>query len=151
VTSPTREALRSGTPLPYDRVMPFVPADQVRFLRTGVPVMLLAPSDLTAVLPPMHVDGDGAVELVAGWQLAVRATLAIVDGPGDDGFVVQTAVDKPRALEVNAWGSDADARGAALVLAFDGWDEVGEADVLDVAVRQGARGGVMPQLPPRSS
>jgi hypothetical protein len=122
-----------------------VPSHDARFLMAGdVPVMLLAPSDTTSILPPLDLDDDGAVNQADGWKIISRAAFTIVDG-GDEHFLVETA---DRMEETKTWGSRVDAAGYVLVLSIDGWETVEPGDVNDVITREGVRGGAMIHVPP---
>ena len=77
-----------------------VPPDRVRFeLHDGAPVVTL----------------DGVtVTTEDGWSILVRPTLVVVDGPGDDGFLLRRATAQGDAAPA-AWDAAVDRAGGATV------------------------------------
>jgi hypothetical protein len=64
--------------------------DLARFLSTPQPVLLVALSADMPSLPPLARDASGSPAHLAGWSVLAGATLCVVDGPGEQGFLLPT-------------------------------------------------------------
>jgi hypothetical protein len=67
-------------------------------------------------------DGDAVITLTGvtvsvqeGWSLMNRATLVVVDGPGDEGFLVRRAAPDGSDMAPAGWDSSVSAGGGAWV------------------------------------
>jgi hypothetical protein len=124
--------------------------EQVRYLIEGAPLLLLPKVPELAGLPRLRVTAEGAVAQCAGWRLAARLAMTIVDGPGDQGVAVQGATGPGEDSEhMLGWCEAVLEQGGAVVLAFAGWDAGTTADeLMELAQANDAQGGAVQGLPP---
>ena len=79
----------------------YVPSDQVDFaLEDGVPVVTLADTTCTV---------DGA------WRVLNRLMLVVIDGPGDEGFLLQRRPQNHTDLAPSGWDDAVDRYGGVVV------------------------------------
>lgn len=99
----------------------FLPRDQVAFAFGPAPVLLMggAPAPVHGLLPVVRGAADGTLPVCDGWRIEAGVTMLVVEGPGEDGLLVQGAVDVDDARDVAAWGAVVQERGGALVLSLD--------------------------------
>jgi hypothetical protein len=136
-----------GAPIPpshsrtcEDRAMPvFVDRHRVRYLTDSTPLIVLRDVAQSFDLPPLQTTAGG-IAPCAGWVLSAGATMCIVDGPGDVGFLLATAGDA-EDVGYPAWSVALAASGGAVVIAgeTDGVTTLSEA-----LARLGIRGGFIP-------
>ncbi|MFJ4654818.1 hypothetical protein ACIP5Y_26390 [Nocardia sp. NPDC088792] len=99
-----------------------VPRGNVRFFTGATPVLVVAGAPIHEALPVLTMS-DGVASRCDGWTLRSLMTVCVVDGPGDLGCAIQTAID-PRDLhdadvhEAATWCDDVDAAGGALVISL---------------------------------
>ncbi|MDA2813961.1 hypothetical protein O4J56_25170 [Nocardiopsis sp. RSe5-2] len=97
----------------------FLPRDQVAFAFGPAPVLLMGGAPVHGLLPVLRGAGDGTLPVCDGWRIEAGVTMLVVDGPGDDGLLIQGAVDVDDARDVAAWGAAVQERDGALVLSLD--------------------------------
>ncbi|GGY74312.1 hypothetical protein GCM10010300_17550 [Streptomyces olivaceoviridis] len=123
-------------------------AEKTLFVRGATPVLLLAGAPVHDALPGPAAP-DGAVPVCAGWSIAPRLTLCVVDGPGGHGLVVPAlaapVIDAQGAPgDMGDWCADAEAAGGAVVLSLDRLPETLDWSAL---LSSGTtRGGFLPAL-----
>lgn len=105
------------------------------------PVLLMGGAPVHGLLPVVRGAADGTLPVCDGWSIEAGVTMLVVDGPGDDGLLIQGAVDVDDAREVAAWSAAVQERAGALVLSLDGLPERPEwSRLLNDGI---ARGGYM--------
>ncbi len=89
---------------------------------------------------------EGRVPGCAGWSVVAKATLCVVDGPGDVGCVMPGGLSAEEFEHVVEWCEAVERAGGAVVMSVDVLP--GEAETVDWAalLDGGARGGFMPAL-----
>jgi len=103
--------------------------DRARFLSAPQPVLLVALPDDVPPLPELALDEAGVPAHLDGWSVLAGATLCVVDGPGEQGFLLPTIL---------SGGGDDDSAGQMRTsLAWaSGVEDCGGAYVLQVAAEQ---------------
>jgi hypothetical protein len=121
----------------------FVDRHRVRYLTDSTPLIVLRDVAQSVDLPPLQTTAGG-IAPCAGWVLSAGATMCIVDGPGDVGFLLATAGDVAVTGDVGygAWCAALAASGGAVVIAGD--EAEGVTTLSEALVRPGIRGGFIP-------
>ena len=121
-----------------------IPADRSRVLSVPTPILVLSAALDGVLLPLLESYDSGAPVRVAGWSVVARTTMCVLDGPGDQGFLVPTLAEIGQMDERAAWAQAVADSGGLLVL------QVGahrlEASVYDLLADTGTRGGFVPHL-----
>ncbi|POX56311.1 hypothetical protein C3489_06220 [Streptomyces sp. Ru71] len=121
------------------------------FVRGATPALLLAAAPVHQALPLLPAPG-GAVPRCAGWGIAARLTLCVVDGPGEAGAVVPALGARVVGgtggtgdmADMADWCSDVERAGGALVVSVDELPEV--LDWGRLLASGTARGGFLTSL-----
>ncbi|MFE3104019.1 hypothetical protein [Nocardia tengchongensis] len=99
-----------------------VPRENARYFTGGTPVLVVGGASIHEALPVLIVS-DGVASRCDGWTLLSRMTVCVVDGPGDLGCAIQTAVDPQDVHEADVheaatWYDDVDAAGGAVLISL---------------------------------
>jgi hypothetical protein len=121
----------------------FVDRHRVTYLTDHTPLIVLSNVAQAVDLPPLQTTAGG-IAPCAGWLLSAGATMCIVDGPGDVGFMLAAAGDATSAEDIGykAWSAAVHVAGGAVVIA--GPDAVGITTLAEALGRPGIRGGFIP-------
>ncbi|MFB9387778.1 hypothetical protein ACFPM3_11515 [Streptomyces coeruleoprunus] len=122
-----------------------VPAENRRFVLGPLPVLLLGSAPVHEHLPVLHAP-EGRVPAVDGWSVVAKATLCVVDGPGDLGCVMPGGLSPEEFEHVVQWCEAAEGVGGAVVMSLDALPGDGEEIDWGFLLDGGARGGFMPLL-----
>lgn len=121
-----------------------IPADRSRVLSVPTPILVLSVVSEGVLLPLLRFYDSGAPVRVAGWSAVARTTVCILDGPGDQGFMVPTIAEIGQMDERAAWAQAVADNGGLLVLQVAAHRL--EASVYDLLADTGTRGGFVPHL-----
>lgn len=122
-----------------------LPAENRRFVLGTLPVLLMGAAPIHEELPPLYAP-DGRVPGCAGWSVVAKATLCIVDGPGELGCVMPGGLSVEEFDHVVQWCEGVERAGGAVVMSVGVLPGEGEPVDWDALLRGGARGGFMPVL-----
>lgn len=81
------------------------------------PTLVVTDAPCTSSMPVLHTEDDAFV-VCGGWRLVAHLPMCVVDGPGEDGFLVHGA-DLTNTAEVeerNRWLDDVEAAGGVVVI-----------------------------------
>jgi hypothetical protein len=90
--------------------------ENARFLSAPQPVLLVALPAETPPLPALAHDESGAPAHIPGWSVLAGVTLCVVDGPGEQGFLLPTISDANQMEATMAWAASVTDCGGAYVL-----------------------------------
>jgi hypothetical protein len=119
----------------------FVPPERARFYvqPNGLPVVVLTldPKEMAAIdAPPLAADSPPPGSALTGWSVIAQETMTVVDGPGEQGFLIP--VTGPETLEeVDRW-AEASARVTGSFVVFS---PPGRGGRPAASAAPGARGG----------
>ncbi|GGQ12632.1 hypothetical protein [Streptomyces roseolilacinus] len=123
----------------------WVPAENRRFVLGDLPVLLMGGAPVHEELPELHAPG-GRVPACAGWSVVPKATLCVVDGPGDSGCVVPGAFSPEEFGHVVEWCETVERAGGAVVVSVGALPGEAESVDWDALLSGGSRGGFVPAL-----
>ena len=119
----------------------FLPRENVHFVLGPTPLLIVSAAPIHDDLPALHAP-NGNMPTCHGWQIMARATLCLVDGPGDAGCLMPTLTgpaDSGDVSDMPEWCAAVASAGGAVVISVEAmpdrfdWDELFTAGV--------ARGG----------
>lgn len=121
----------------------FVDRHRVTYLTDHTPLIVLSNVAQAVDLPPLQTTAGG-IAPCAGWLLSAAATMCIVDGPGDVGFLLAAGGEptSPHDVGYAAWCASVQVAGGAVVIA--GPDALGITTLAEALARPGVRGGFIP-------
>jgi hypothetical protein len=121
----------------------FVDRHRVTYLTDHTPLIVLSHVAQSVDLPPLQTT-SGGIAPCAGWVLSAGATMCVVDGPGDVGFLLAASGEAPSPEDVGyrVWSAAVQVAGGAVVIA--GPDALGITTLAEALARPGLRGGFVP-------